>query len=533
MEEEVKIIFMFDNIINNTNFIIICKRDDKINDIFNQFSQHTGKNIENIIFYYKGEKIDIKLDKNLNLEEMFKGDTVIKLLCFETYYVPKRKKIPIESLENYIIDFIDYKVYLQDVEINIILEKLLLDEKDYFNKINERKIKCDGKECKNELTNNNESFYHCLDCKINLCKICNEKHQKNDRVIEYNIKDFICTKTTFPYISYCTACKKNLCSECKFDHDKLHELIDLKKILTDEDNRQNNFNKLNEKINSFKLEINKIITKLNNIITKLRKVVSNFESYYDIVSIIIKKYKTRAYFFNYELYKNMENIDKYNKIIIKDIKDIEEEELEGNKIEKIFQIYNKMIIKNEISLEYQIEKEDEKIKIFGDEFVKNNKDNFYIILNEKEYKLINSFNKSDVGKSNKTFTIKLKEIETAINLNYIFNDCSNLISVENLSNWNMNNITEMKAAFSGCSSLVNLSDISKWKMSNVTDISSMFNGCISLTDLPNISIWDTQNMTNMKELFCGCKSLKSLPDISKWKINKVTNISSMFSECYL
>ena len=524
MEEEIKIIFMFDNINNNTNFIIKCKSNDKINDIFNQFSQHTGKDIENIIFYYKGEKIDIKLDQNLKLEEMFKGDTVIKILCFEPYFGQKRKKIPIEYLENYIIDFIDYKVYLQDVENDIILEKLLLDEKDYFNKINERKIKCDGKDCKNELTNNNELFYHCLDCKKNLCKICNEKHQKSDRVIEYNIKDFICTKTTFPYIAYCKKCKKNLCSECKFEHDKLHKLIDLKKILTEEGNRQNNFNKLNEKIDSFKLEINKIIT-------KLRKVVSNYESYYDIVSSIIKKYKNREYLFNYELYKNMENIDKYNKIIIKDIKDIEKEELVGNKIEKILKIYNKMIIKNEITMEYQIKNEDEEIKIFGDEFVKNNKDNFHIILDDMEYKLINSLNKSDVGKSNKTFRIKLKEIETATNLNYIFNDCSNLISVQNFSNWNMNNITKMKAAFSGCSSLVNLSDISKWKMSNVTDISSMFNGCTSLTVMPDISIWDTQNMTNMKELFCRCKSLKLLPDISKWKINKVTDISSMFREC--
>ena len=522
--QEVKIIFILENKENDANYpIIICKKDDKINDIFSQFCTITGKNIENIIFYYKGEKINIKLDQNLKLEEIFKEDNIIKLFCFESKYLQQRKKNPIE---NYIIDFIDYKVYIKDVKNDIILEKLLLDEKNYFKKINEIKIKCDEENCKSESKNNTESFYRCINCPKNLCKLCNEKHQKSHVVIKYDLKDFICNETILPlpFVSYCKTCKKNLCEQCKFGHNLLHQFIDLTQVLKNKDIREQNFNKLNEKIMNFKLEINKIIT-------KLRKVESNFESYIDIVSSIINKNKNRENLFNYELYKNMENIDKYNKIIIKEINEIEKEEIVGNKIEKILEIYNKMIIKNEITMEYQIKYEDEEIKIFGDEFVKNNKDNFHIILDDMEYKLINSLNKSDVGKSNKTFTIILKEIEAATNLNYIFNDCSNLISIKNFSNWNMNDITEMKAVFSGCSSLVNLPDISKWKMSNVTDISSMFNGCTLLKAIPDISIWDTQNLTNMKGLFCGCKLLKLLPDISKWKINKVTDISSMFSEC--
>ena len=525
--QEVKIIFIFENKENDTNYpTIICKRDAKINDIFGQFCKITGKNIDNIIFYYKGEKIDIKLKQNLKLEEMFKEDSVIKLLCFEPKYLQQRKKNPIEHLENYIIDFIDYKVYIKEVKNEILLEKLLLDEKSYFGKINEIKIKCDEESCKNELRNYNESFYRCVNCPKNLCKICNEKHQKSHNVIKYDLKDYICNENLLPlpFVSYCKTCKKDLCEQCKFEHNKLHQFIDLTQILKNKDSRQKNFNKLNEKIMNFKLEINKIIT-------KLRKVISNFESYYDIVSSIINKNKNRENLFNYELYKNMENIDKYNKIIIKDINEIEKEELDGNKIEKILQIYNKMINKNEITMEYKIKYEDDKIKIFGDEFFENNKDNFHIILDDMEYKLINILNKSDVGKSNKTFTITLKEVEKVTNLNYIFNDCSNLISVKGFSNWNMNDITEMKAVFSGCSSLDELSDISKWSMKNVTDISSMFNGCASLISMPDISNWDTKNMTNMKELFCGCKSLKSLPDISKWDISKVTDISSMFSEC--
>ena len=43
-------------------------------------------------------------------------------------------------------------------------------------------------------------------------------------------------------------------------------------------------------------------------------------------------------------------------------------------------------------------------------------------------------------------------------------------------------------------------------LSNVTDMSYMFNGCSSLISLPDISKWDTKNVTNMSEMFYGCSS---------------------------
>ena len=40
----------------------------------------------------------------------------------------------------------------------------------------------------------------------------------------------------------------------------------------------------------------------------------------------------------------------------------------------------------------------------------------------------------------------------------------------------------------------------------------MFNGCSSLNNLPDISKWDTKNVTNMGSMFCGCNKLKQIPD---------------------
>ena len=52
---------------------------------------------------------------------------------------------------------------------------------------------------------------------------------------------------------------------------------------------------------------------------------------------------------------------------------------------------------------------------------------------------------------------------------------------------------------------------------NVTDMSYMFNKCSKLSSLPDISKWITNNVNNMRVMFQKCSSLNELPDISKWK----------------
>ena len=47
--------------------------------------------------------------------------------------------------------------------------------------------------------------------------------------------------------------------------------------------------------------------------------------------------------------------------------------------------------------------------------------------------------------------------------------------------------------FKGCSSLLSLPDISKWNINNITDMNNMFEGCSSLLSLPDISKWNTNN----------------------------------------
>ena len=61
----------------------------------------------------------------------------------------------------------------------------------------------------------------------------------------------------------------------------------------------------------------------------------------------------------------------------------------------------------------------------------------------------------------------------------------------------------------------------------------MFYICKSFVSLPDISYWDVNKVTNMKAMFYGCQSLQSFPDISNWNITNNPNVNTedMFKGC--
>ncbi|MCR4895826.1 MAG: DUF4214 domain-containing protein [Lachnospiraceae bacterium] len=64
---------------------------------------------------------------------------------------------------------------------------------------------------------------------------------------------------------------------------------------------------------------------------------------------------------------------------------------------------------------------------------------------------------------------------------YMFYGCTRLTSV-NLTNMNLQNVTDAECAFYGCSALTSL-DLSGWDMSGVTDAYGMLSGCSALTSI--------------------------------------------------
>ena len=155
-------------------------------------------------------------------------------------------------------------------------------------------------------------------------------------------------------------------------------------------------------------------------------------------------------------------------------------------------------IQDSLIIIYKKNKNEDKIKLFGFDFIKNNKNHCKIIYDNKVHNLTEYINIEKIeNKSNKTFEIKLTGINNISNAGSMFQFCSSLTSLPDISDWNTINITNLNEMFRGCSSLISLPDISNWNISNVTTMKFMFHYCKSLISLPDISKWNASNVNDM------------------------------------
>ena len=163
------------------------------------------------------------------------------------------------------------------------------------------------------------------------------------------------------------------------------------------------------------------------------------------------------------------------------------------------------------------------VKIFGELFVKKNKDNIKIIYNNKEYDLTEYF---EVDSQENSLKIKITKIGGKLikDLTHMFYDCRSLISLtDDFINGDISKVNEISYMFYNCTSLISLPEtIKNLVTSNIKYMTSLFDGCSSLKALlEGIKNWDTSNVWDMTLLFRNCHSLISLPDISGWNTIKI------------
>ena len=156
------------------------------------------------------------------------------------------------------------------------------------------------------------------------------------------------------------------------------------------------------------------------------------------------------------------------KSIFEEKHEIEKNNEKDNNVDEITIIYkNKKIdnINEELKKDFKNELGEEisKNKLFGEIFVRNNKNNCKIIINGKEKELV-SFYDIEKLEENGMLEIKLKGINNIKNMSCMFCGCLSLFSLPDISKWETDNIIELKCLFSGCSSLTELPDISKWNI---------------------------------------------------------------------
>jgi len=82
---------------------------------------------------------------------------------------------------------------------------------------------------------------------------------------------------------------------------------------------------------------------------------------------------------------------------------------------------------SEINIIYDIQRDEENIKIFGNKFVENNVNKCKIIIDNKEIKITEDYYVK--GYNNKKLIIKLKGINNITDMSYMFSGCSSLSSL--------------------------------------------------------------------------------------------------------
>ena len=506
---------------NGAITLIQCNMNEKMKEIIKRFKEKANINNNNIFYTYDGK---IGINEELKFEEIAnnvdKNRKKMNILVYDTEIEIKEKDIiksnniicP-ECKENIKMEIKDYKINLYGCKNKHRIENILLNEFEETQNIDRLNIICDICKNNNKSISYNNIFYKCITCNKNICPLCKLNHNNNNHIIiNYDDKDYICNKHNEKYISYCENCNKNLCGLC--DGHKDHKRIFFADILPNKENLIKKNKELKFKIQMFDVQMKILISILNDVMNKMN-------IYYKINEDLINNYDNKNR--NYEIINNINNIQNNS---LEDLNKILECNSLADKFDNIFNIYKKINI-DEINITYKKNDGENNIRLFGSDFVKGNKKNCKLIIEDKEEDLKEEINLLDKD----SITIKLKGITNITNVSYMFYKCSSLTSLPDISKWNTSNIIDMSFMFYKCSSLLSLPDISKWNTSNVTNMNHMFSQCSSLTSLPNISKWNISNVTDMSYMFSDCSSLMSLPDISKWNTSNVIDMSNMFSDC--
>ena len=404
----------------------------------------TQINLESLWFSANGGKIIPEQTVESQMSELNKQDKKIRVLVYlldednqEQVFVKSKDIICPKCYEPCRFQIENYKIKLYDCINNHITDNINIIDFPNTQKINESNIICGICKDKNKGKSYNHEFFKCLTCFNNLCPLCRRNHDSNHNIINYEDKNYICQKHNDFFIKYCTNCKLNLCLHCQQEHSD-HNTIFFGDLLP-------NMDKLKEQSS----EIKALRDKIKKIMTQLNQLDKTMDIYNTFQDNILKNYNSNKR--NYNMLQNIKEIS-LNDEIFEKIKDINKTKELRNNIFNIIDLSNMIninvenmeeekenliqdenfkefkdkshlnnIIKSDkkeeekplkdimdkMTIIYKIEKNQQKIKIFGDNFVENNKNNCYIVIDGKQKELCSELMLNENQKESNTLEIKL------------------------------------------------------------------------------------------------------------------------------
>ena len=205
--------------------------------------------------------------------------------------------------------------------------------------------------------------------------------------------------------------------------------------------------------------------------------------------------------------------------------------IENELMESDILIYNRKkeiieIEKNKIVI-YNITDTINNTQIFGEKFVKNNKNKIDIKIENKIIPITSNYIFSEKGEN----IIEIIEKEPITNLSNMFCECSSITSINFLKNWDISNIIDTSFMFQNCKNITSINSLKNWNTSNIKNMYGMFKGCHSIISLDGLKNWDISNVENTSYMFYDCYSLSYIEGIKNWNMENVKEIDSMFYEC--
>jgi len=107
------------------------------------------------------------------------------------------------------------------------------------------------------------------------------------------------------------------------------------------------------------------------------------------------------------------------------------------------------------------------------------------------------------------------------NINRLFNQCGNLISVNNIGQWDVSNLSQCIGTFFACSKFN--SNINDWDVSNINNMQG-FSRCTDFNQ--PLDKWNTSKFTGLSEFFEDATSFNQ--EINNWDTSNVTSLFGTF-----
>ena len=209
---------------------------------------------------------------------------------------------------------------------------------------------------------------------------------------------------------------------------------------------------------------------------------------------------------------------------------------------------------------YKIEENQNKLKILGTNFVKNNRNKAKLVINNKKSNLKDELLLKDINFPEYNLKIKMILLNNLSNRSYMFKDCESLLELlinNNIQNKefkekiNNNSSINVEIDFEGEDTIYHINEedndddndysysLSE-KTNNFGNSDSDEKSENFKTNVENLTVFyllseikfSKNNYYILTEMFKNCKSLLSLSEIlNNYKYNNIIDISNMFYNC--